>query len=327
MSAEIAVEADAVTKSFGDRPVLRGLSLAVPRGTVYSLLGPNGAGKTTTVRILATLSRPDGGRIRVAGFDALASRREVRRRISLTGQYAAVDAAQTGTENLRMAGRLAGLTRPQARRRADELLAQFGLADSADRRASTYSGGLRRRLDLAAGLVSRPEVMFLDEPTTGLDLPGRQAIWHVIRELADAGGTIFLTTQYLEEADQLAGRVAVLDGGVIVADDSPAALKRQVGRSELELELADAESFAAVSGRLGGRAVRHDRDALVIGAATSGDGPEVRALLDEIDPGRNAVRRFAVHDVSLDAVFLALTGRTAAPISHSAPEENETCYV
>jgi ABC-2 type transport system ATP-binding protein len=326
MSAEIAVEADAVTKSFGDRQVLRGLSLAVPRGTVYSLLGPNGAGKTTTVRILATLSRPDGGRVRVAGFDALASRREVRRRISLTGQYAAVDAAQTGAENLRMAGRLAGLTRPQARRRADELLAQFGLADSGDRRASTYSGGLRRRLDLAAGLVSRPEVMFLDEPTTGLDLPGRQAIWHVIRELADAGGTIFLTTQYLEEADQLAGRVAVLDGGVIVADDSPAALKRQVGRSELALELADAESFAAVSGRLGGRAVRHDRDALVIGAATSGDGPEVRALLDEIDPGRNAVRRFAVHDVSLDAVFLALTGRTA-PISHSAPEENETCYV
>src|SRR5579862_19076 len=227
--SDIAVEAAEVTKSFGDHQVLRGLSLAVPRGTVYSLLGPNGAGKTTTVRILATLARPDSGRVRVAGFDALGQRREVRSRISLTGQHAAVDAAQTGAENLRMAGRLAGLTRLQARQRAGELLAQFGLADAGDRRASTYSGGMRRRLDLAAGLVSRPEVMFLDEPTTGLDLLGRQAIWQVITDLAAAGGTIFLTTQYLEEADQLADRVAVLDGGTIVADDTPAALKRQVG--------------------------------------------------------------------------------------------------
>ena len=323
MSADIAVEAAEVTKSFGDYEVLRGLSLAVPKGSVYSLLGPNGAGKTTTVRILATLSRPDAGRVRVAGYDALASRREVRSRISLIGQHAAVDGAQTGAENLRMAGRLAGLTRRQARQRAGDLLAQFGLADAGDRRASTYSGGMRRRLDLAAGLVARPEVMFLDEPTTGLDLLGRQAIWQVITELAAAGGTIFLTTQYLEEADQLADRVAVLDGGVIVADDSPAALKRQVGRRELELELADGESFAAVLGRLGRRAVRHDRDALVIGAATSGDGPAVRALLDEIDPARTAVRDFAVHDVSLDAVFLALTGRAG----RTDLNQKETCNV
>jgi ABC-2 type transport system ATP-binding protein len=324
--SDIAVEAAEVTKSFGDHQVLRGLSLAVPRGTVYSLLGPNGAGKTTTVRILATLARPDSGRVRVAGFDALGQRREVRSRISLTGQHAAVDAAQTGAENLRMAGRLAGLTRLQARQRAGELLAQFGLADAGDRRASTYSGGMRRRLDLAAGLVSRPEVMFLDEPTTGLDLLGRQAIWQVITDLAAAGGTIFLTTQYLEEADQLADRVAVLDGGTIVADDTPAALKRQVGRRELELELADGESFAAVLARLGRRAVRQDRDALVIGAATSGEGPAVRALLDEIDPDRSAVRDFAVHDVSLDAVFLALTGRAAAPSSQSL-NQKETCDV
>lgn len=323
MPADIAVEAVAVTKSFGDHQVLRGLNLAVPRGTVYSLLGPNGAGKTTTVRILATLARPDRGQIRVAGFDALACRREVRSRISLTGQYAAVDAAQTGAENLRMAGRLSGLTRPQSRRRADELLTQFGLADSGGRRVSTYSGGMRRRLDLAAGLVSWPEVMFLDEPTTGLDLPGRQAIWQVVKELADAGGTIFLTTQYLEEADRLADRVAVLDGGVIVADDSPATLKRQVGQRQLELELADDASFAAVLRRLGGRATRSDRDALLIDIATSGDGPAVRALLDEIDPGRTAVRRFAVHDVSLDAVFLALTGRPGAS-GQPAREEMET---
>jgi ABC-2 type transport system ATP-binding protein len=324
MSADIAVEAAEVTKSFGDHEVLRGLSLVVPKGSVYSLLGPNGAGKTTTVRILATLSRPDAGRVRVAGYDALARRREVRSRISLIGQHAAVDGAQTGAENLRMAGRLAGLPRRQARQRAADLLAQFGLADAGDRRASTYSGGMRRRLDLAAGLVARPEVMFLDEPTTGLDLLGRQAIWQVITELAAAGGTIFLTTQYLEEADQLADRVAVLDGGVIVADDSPAALKRQVGRRELELELADGESFAAVLGRLGRRAVRHDRDALVIGAATSGDGPAVRALLDEIDPARTAVRDFAVHDVSLDAVFLALTGRAGRTDDLN---QKETCNV
>jgi ABC-2 type transport system ATP-binding protein len=323
MSADIAVEAAEVTKSFGDQQVLRGLSLAVPRGCVYALLGPNGAGKTTTVRILATLTRPDSGRVRVAGYDALANRREVRGRISLIGQHAAVDGAQTGAENLRMAGRLAGLTRRQARQRADDLLAQFGLADAGARRASTYSGGMRRRLDLAAGLVARPEVMFLDEPTTGLDLLGRQAIWQVITELAAAGGTIFLTTQYLEEADQLADRVAVLDGGVIVADGSPAALKRQVGRRELELELADGASFALVLDRLGRRAVRHDRDALVIGAATSGDGPDVRALLDEIDPDRSAVRDFAVHDVSLDAVFLALTGRAG----HPTLNQKETCDV
>jgi ABC-2 type transport system ATP-binding protein len=324
--SDLAVEAAGVTKSFGNQQVLRGLSLAVPRGTVYSLLGPNGAGKTTTVRILATLSRPDSGNVRVAGFDALTSRRDVRRRISVTGQYAAVDAAQTGAENLRMAGRLAGLTRQQARRRADELLAKFGLAEAGGRRASTYSGGMRRRLDLAAGLLSRPEVMFLDEPTTGLDLTGRQAIWQVVRDLAASGVTILLTTQYLEEADQLADRVAVLDGGVIVADDSPGVLKRQAGGRELELELASAESFDAVLWCLGRRALRHDRDALVIGAATDGDGAAVRLLLDEVDPDRDRVRRFAVHDASLDVVFLALTGGATAA-GQSAAAQKETCDV
>jgi ABC-2 type transport system ATP-binding protein len=293
---------------------------------VFALLGPNGAGKTTTVRILATLARPDSGTVRVAGLDALASRRQVRRRISLTGQYAAVDAAQTGAENLRMAGRLAGLSRAAARTRADELLAQFGLTDAAGRRSGTYSGGMRRRLDLAAGLVSRPEVMFLDEPTTGLDLPGRQAVWQVITELAGSGVTVFLTTQYLEEADRLADRVAVLDGGQIVADDSPRHLKEQVGGRELELELADADAFAAVLRLLGHRALRHDRAGLVIGAATDGEGAAVRALLDEIDPDRTAVRRFAVHEVSLDSVFLALTGRPGAP-APSVPQQKESCHV
>jgi ABC-2 type transport system ATP-binding protein len=320
MSSDLAVEAVDLAKSFGENPVLRGLSLAVPRGSVFCLLGPNGAGKTTTVRILATLARADSGTARVAGLDVVADRREVRRRISLTGQFAAVDGAQTGAENVRMAGRLAGLGRAAARQRADELLGQFGLADAAGRRAATYSGGMRRRLDLAAGLVSRPEVMFLDEPTTGLDLPGRQAVWQVVSELAGSGATIFLTTQYLEEADRLADRVAVLTGGVIVADDSPGALKRKAGGRELELELADDESFAAALGSLGSRAVRSEPGSRVIGVATDGSAPAVRGLLDEIDPDHALVRRFAVQDVSLDAVFLALT-------SPSAMLPKETCDV
>jgi ABC-2 type transport system ATP-binding protein len=326
MLNDLAVEAVGLAKSFDGRSVLRGLSLAVPRGTVFCLLGPNGAGKTTMVRILATLARADSGTARVAGLDVVTDRREVRSRISLTGQYAAVDGAQTGAENVRMAGRLAGLSRKAARLRADELLGQFGLADAAGRRAATYSGGMRRRLDLAAGLVSRPEVMFLDEPTTGLDLPGRQAVWQVVGELARSGATIFLTTQYLEEADQLADRVAVLDGGVIVADDSPAALKQKVGGRELELELADETAYKAALTCLGQHVVRTEAERLVIGVATDGSGPAVRGLLDEVDPDRTRVRRFAVHDVSMDAVFLALTTPSARATS-SIPEPEETCNV
>ena len=320
MPTDLAIEAAGLTKAFRETAVLRGLSLAVQQGTVFCLLGPNGAGKTTTVRILATLARADAGTARVAGLDVVADRKEVRRRTSLTGQHVAVDGAQTGAENLRMAGRLAGLSPSAARRRADDLLAQFGLVGAAGRRAATYSGGMRRRLDLAAGLVSRPEVMFLDEPTTGLDLPGRQAVWQVVSELARSGVTIFLTTQYLEEADQLADRVAVIDGGLIVADDSPSALKLKVGGRELELELAAESSFAAVLRFLGKRVVRTEPESLVIGVATDGSGPAVRGLLDEIDPDRTRVRRFAVRDVSLDAVFLALTTPSILP-------QEETCDV
>jgi ABC-2 type transport system ATP-binding protein len=324
VTTNAAIEAVGVTKAFGDHRVLQGLDLTVPQGTVFCLLGPNGAGKTTTVRILSTLTRPDSGSVRVAGLDGLADRRQVRRRISLTGQYAAVDASLTGAENLRMVGRLAGLTRQQARCRADELLAQFDLTDAADRRSGSYSGGMRRRLDLAAGLVSRPEVVFLDEPTTGLDLPGRQAMWQVITGLAGSGVTIFLTTQYLEEADQLADRVAVLDGGQIIANDSPHALKQQVGGRRLDLQFADAQSFDAALRLLARRAVRHDRPELSIAVATDGAAGRVRALLDEIDPGRVGVRGFALNDTTLDAVFLALVGQsaTAAPGQQSGSQQS-----
>ena len=201
---DLAIEVTGLRKSYGQHAVLDGVDLAVDRGSVYSLLGPNGAGKTTTVRILATLTRADGGTARVAGSDIVADRAAVRRKISLTGQYTAVDAGQTGEENLRMMGRLAGLSRAEARLRSRALLDQFDLADSGRKRAGAYSGGMRRRLDLAASLMGRPEVIFLDEPTTGLDLPSRQAMWQVITGLAQAGVTIFLTTQYLEEADRLA---------------------------------------------------------------------------------------------------------------------------
>jgi ABC-2 type transport system ATP-binding protein len=301
-----AVEAVGVRKSFGDCAVLRGLDLTVPRGIVFSLLGPNGAGKTTTVRIFSTLSRADGGSVRVAGFDVRADRQQVRSRISLTGQYAAVDVAQTGAENLQMVGELAGLRRREARRRAGELLEQFDLTEAAGRRAGTYSGGMRRRLDLAAGLVGRPEVVFLDEPTTGLDLPARHAMWQVISDLAGSGVTIFLTTQYLEEADRLADRVAVLNDGTIVADGSPHVLKQQVGGRRLELSFADGSAFGSALRKLSDRALASDHAALTISVATDGDAGRVRALLDDIDPGREGVRTFAVHDSSLDAVFLTL---------------------
>src|SRR5579859_6178736 len=201
MSDDLAIEASGLVKSYRDLPVLAGVDLRVPRGSVFALLGPNGAGKTTTVRILATLTEPDGGRARVAGFDVRRERSQVRRRISLTGQFAALDEAQTGEENLRMMSRLARLPRTEARRRGAELLEQFDLTAAGRRRVSTYSGGMRRRLDLAASLVGRPSVIFLDEPSTGLDLPSRQTMWQVIKGLAASGVTVFLTTQYLEEAD------------------------------------------------------------------------------------------------------------------------------
>jgi len=308
MTSDPAVETTELTKSFGALRVLAGVNLRVERGTVFALLGPNGAGKTTLVRILSTLLRPDAGRARVAGFDVLAEPRRVRRAISLTGQYAAVDDLQTGEENLRMMGRLAGLPRAEARRRARELLERFSLTEAAGRRVATYSGGMRRRLDLAAGLVGHPEVIFLDEPTTGLDPRSRQEMWDVIINLVGSGVSVFLTTQYLEEADRLADRIAVLDRGRVVAEGTAAQLKERYGDQRLDLTLADAAAFEAVVGHLGARAIHRDPDRLTIGIPTDGSAAHVRALLDEVDPRRSDVRAFAVRTATLDDVFLALTG-------------------
>jgi ABC-2 type transport system ATP-binding protein len=309
---ETAIEAVGLEKSYGKVKVLSGLDLRVTRGSVFALLGPNGAGKTTTVRILTTLTRADAGQARVAGLDVVRDRHKVRRRIALTGQHAAVDELQTGEENLRMVARLSGLSGKNARRRAAELLEDFDLTDAGRRRAGTYSGGMRRRLDLAASLVADPAVIFLDEPTNGLDPRSRQALWEVITGLAGSGVTVFLTTQYLEEADRLAGHIALVDGGRVVAEGTAAELKRRVADQRLDLVLADRATYEDVAEILGGRAVMHDPATLTVGVATDGSAAHVRALLDEIDPRSRAVRTFAVHTATLDDVFLALTGHRAA---------------
>jgi ABC-2 type transport system ATP-binding protein len=315
-SDRAAIEADGLEKSYGAVRVLRGVDLEVAPGSVFALLGPNGAGKTTTVRILSTLTRADAGHARVAGLDVVADVHELRRRISLTGQYAALDELQTGEENLRMLGRLTGLGRGASRTRARELLDRFALSDAGRRRVATYSGGMRRRLDLAASLLGQPSVIFLDEPTTGLDPRSRQAMWEVISGLVDSGVTVFLTTQYLEEADRLADRIAVLDEGVIVAEGTPAELKRRVAEQRLELVLADPEAFEDAARRLDGRALLRDPARLLIGVATDGSAAHIRALLDEVDPGGRAVESFSLHSATLDDVFLALTDQTEKEVSN-----------
>jgi ABC-2 type transport system ATP-binding protein len=307
MTDDLAIEAVGLTKTYDAVTVLSGLDLEVRRGSVFALLGPNGAGKTTTVRLLATLTTPDGGRATVAGHDIIRERSQVRRAISLTGQYAALDALQTGAENLRMMARLAGLPSRAARRRAGELLDRFDLVAAGDRRVATYSGGMRRRLDLAASLVRRPEVLFLDEPTTGLDPRSRQQMWNLVGELTATGVTVLLTTQYLEEADRLADRIAVIDRGAIVAQGTAAELKATVAGQRLDLTLAGDGAYRTLAARLGARAVTRDPHARTLGVATDGDAAAVRGLLDELDPDEDLVVRFAIHTASLDDVFMSLT--------------------
>ncbi|MER7170842.1 ATP-binding cassette domain-containing protein [Streptomyces mesophilus] len=321
-----AIEAAGLRKSYGTHEVLRGIDLSVPRGTVYALLGPNGAGKTTAVRILATLATADGGTARVAGHDVRTERSRVRRSISLTGQFAAVDEMQTGTENLRMMARLAPsatgarLSRAEARTKASGLLARFGLTDAADRLVKTYSGGMRRRLDLAASLVGSPEIIFLDEPTTGLDPRSRKELWSLVRELRAGGTTVFLTTQYLEEADQLADRIAVLDAGTLVAEGTAAELKQRVADHRLDVTVADSETYL----RLAHRATYSDPEARVLGIPTDGSAAEVRALLDALDPDRSAITSFTLHSATLDDVFLTLTGQPPATSPRDTAPQDST---
>jgi ABC-2 type transport system ATP-binding protein len=322
MTRDLAIEAIGLEKSYQAVTVLTGVDIRVPRGTISALLGPNGAGKTTIVRILSTLTSFDKGQAKVAGFDVVRQKRQVRRNISLTGQYVAIDQFQTGQENLRLLGRLAGLSRADAHRRADELLERFGLTDAAGRRLATYSGGMRRRLDLAASLVGQPAVVFLDEPTTGLDLNSRTELWNVIAELAQVGVTVYLTTQYLEEADRLADRVAVLHLGAIVAEGTPAELKQQFAGQRLDIEFVDAAAYESAASALGPKLVRRDPRERSLSVATDGTAGHVRSTLDEIDPGRGFVARFSVHQATLDDVFIALTNHSAQmPVPEREPAD------
>jgi ABC-2 type transport system ATP-binding protein len=312
VSDEPAIVAEGLTKRFGAVRALAGVDLAVPAGGVLGLLGPNGAGKTTLVRILATLVRPDRGWARVCGLDVARQPGAVRRLVGLSGQYAAVDAFLTGRENLRMIGRLAGLRRPAAHRRADELLELFDLTGAANRTARTWSGGMRRRLDVAASLVARPAVVFLDEPTTGLDPRGRIGLWHQLGELTSHGTTLLLTTQYLEEADRLADQLAVLDNGRVIATGTATALKARVGGDRLELRAPPGTDPAplavALDGLGSGPPAMDGALGRVVLPVTDGPGvlPEVAARLAA---SGLRVADLAVRRPTLDDVFLALTGQ------------------
>ncbi|MGI8615601.1 MAG: ATP-binding cassette domain-containing protein [Actinomycetota bacterium] len=312
--ADIAIEVEGLKKRFGDVIALDGVDFSVSERSVFGLLGPNGAGKTTAIRILATVLEPDAGRASVLGRDVAREPDEVRRRIGLAGQFAAVDPNLTGRENLRLVGLLTQMASPPIMPRAAELLARFDLTDAADRPARTYSGGMRRRLDIAAALMPRPPVLFLDEPTTGLDLQSRNELWDMIRELVHDGTTVLLTTQYLEEADRLAQRVAVIDGGHVIANDSPAALKAQLGSAVAELGFEDEATAEKALALLASPYAGVEREGATVRLSTH-EGPRVLIdVLRDLDGAGLAPSTLAVHEPSLDDVFLALTGRHAESV-------------
>jgi len=315
--AEDAIVVEGLEKRFGELKALDGISFTVPAGMVFGLLGPNGAGKTTAIRILTTIIEPDGGRAAILGRDVVRQARAVRYLIGLAGQYAAVDPNLTGRENLRLIARLAQMERERVFRRADELLERFALSDAGDRPVRTYSGGMRRRLDVAAALVQRPPVLFLDEPTTGLDIFSRNELWDMIRELVADGTTVLLTTQYLEEADRLAQSVAVVDGGRIIAHDTPAALKARLGSTVIEMGMSDEASAMRASDLLTATlSTKPEREGVLV-RLTSEEGARVLIeALRVLDERQLAPATLTVREPSLDDVFVALTGHRAEP----APE-------
>ncbi|WP_350280208.1 ATP-binding cassette domain-containing protein [Kribbella sp. HUAS MG21] len=309
----VAIEAVGLVKKYGSTTALAGVDLSVPTGTVLGVLGPNGAGKTTAVRILGTLLRPDGGHATVGGYDVVRDAAKVRGIIGLTGQYASVDEDMSGRRNLIMIGRLLGYSRPRARAKADELLERFELTEAGDRIAKTYSGGMRRRLDLAASLVGDPSILYLDEPTTGLDPHARNGVWETVRNLVLDGTTVLLTTQYLEEADALADSIVVFDKGTVVANGRPAELKAQAGKQSLDVRPAEPSHIervaAIVAESVGARPTVDVVNALVSVPVT--DGSSMPVVVRRLDEAGIAVTELSLRLPSLDEVFLALTGHTA----------------
>jgi ABC-2 type transport system ATP-binding protein len=327
MSQVLAVEASGLEKAYGRTRALDGLDLEVETGAILGLLGPNGAGKTTTVRVLSTLLRPDRGTARVAGHDVVTEAAAVRRSIGLTGQYAALDESLTGRANLIMIGQLCRLSRRAARRRAAELLEQFDLAGAGDRGVKTYSGGMRRRLDLAASLVARPSILFLDEPTTGLDLPGRMVTWDAVRALTATGTTVLLTTQLLDEADQLADRIAVVDRGRVIAEGTSAQLKAKVGGERAQLTVARQADLAAARDVLGRHAdgpAQADAAARTVEAPVTNGARRMPDIVRDLDAAGVLLDDLGIRRPALDDVFLILTGHRAGDEpAREAPAESE----
>jgi ABC-2 type transport system ATP-binding protein len=318
MSTELAIETKGLVKVFGENRAVDGVDLTVPAGTVYGVLGPNGAGKTTTVKMLATLLRPDGGEARVFGKDVQKEANAVRSRVSLTGQYASVDEDLTGTENLVLLGRLLGHSKAAARIRSEQLLDAFGLWEAAGKQVKNYSGGMRRRIDIAASILNTPDLLFLDEPTTGLDPRSRNQVWDIVRAVVAQGTTVLLTTQYLDEADQLASRIAVIDHGRVIAEGTKGELKASVGSGAIHLRLRDAAQrpeAERVLARSLGVEVLLDADPVALTARVDGNGNEQNAAeqagraLAELARTGITVDNFALGQPSLDEVFLALTDK------------------
>jgi ABC-2 type transport system ATP-binding protein len=324
MATSPAILAEGLYKSYGKTPALCGVDLVAEEGSVLGVLGPNGAGKTTTVRILTTLTRPDRGRAQVAGLDVVKQAQRVREHIGLTGQYAAVDELLTGYENLHLFGRLSRLPSAEARRRAHDLLARLDLEEAAARVVKTYSGGMRRRLDLAASLIMSPPILFLDEPTTGLDPRGRLGLWEAIRALAAQGTTVLLTTQYLEEADHLSQQVVVIDQGRVIAHGTPDELKTQIGGERLELTVAPHSDLDAAVQALrpyGSGAIQIDgaRRRLTVPVTTG--ATLLAAIVRDLDGAQIVLSDLALRRPTLDDVFFVLTERTASPTSEAEPDE------
>jgi len=310
MRDKIAIEATGITKSYDNHTILKDINLRVKKGTIFAVLGPNGAGKTTTVRILSTLAKMSGGQATVGGHDLRTDVKAIRSKISLTGQYAAVDEKLTGRENMYMIGELCGISQKETKKITQQLLEQFDLLDDADKISATYSGGMRRKLDLAMSLINSPEIIFLDEPTTGLDPRSRKAMWEIISDLRKKGVTIFLTTQYLEEADQLADAVVVIDDGIIVAEGTPDELKRRVGDLSLRLAFASLKDAQSAAKLFNSSDILSASESLAINIKTDGSVTRTKQIMDVLYAAKIQPEDMAFHKPSLDEVFFALTGNS-----------------